>query len=120
MNIVKELRKQKGIVQKQLALDIGVSQPTVSDWEANKKDPSDKQLKKLAEYFGVNELVILGKGVTDLTKENFIPLTTEARILSAGIDKMPAADRQKALSLIRIIFAQYDEYFEEGDEKNET
>lgn len=69
MNIVRELRKKKGIQQKELALIIGVAQPTVSDWEKNKKDPSDERLDKLAEYFGVDKLVILGKGVVDLTAE---------------------------------------------------
>lgn len=62
MNIVKELRKKKGIQQKELAIEIGVSRPTVSEWESNKKDPSGDRLKRLAEYFGVDELVILGKG----------------------------------------------------------
>lgn len=67
MNIVRELRKKKGIQQKELALTLGVSQPTISDWEANKKDPSGDRLKKLADYFGVDELIILGKGVVNLT-----------------------------------------------------
>lgn len=67
MNIVKELRKKKGIQQKELALIIGVAQPTVSEWELNKKDPSGERLKKLADFFGVDELIILGKGVVELT-----------------------------------------------------
>ena len=69
MNIVKELRKKAGIQQKELAISIGVSRPTVSEWESNKKDPSGERLKKLAEYFGVDELVILGKGVAYLSDE---------------------------------------------------
>ena len=69
MNIVKELRKKAGIQQKELAISIGVSRPTVSEWESNKKDPSGERLKKLAEYFGVDELMILGKGVVDLSDD---------------------------------------------------
>jgi transcriptional regulator with XRE-family HTH domain len=61
MNIVKELRKKKGIQQKELAIELGVSNATVSDWERGKKDPSGDRLKKLAEYFAVDELVILGR-----------------------------------------------------------
>ena len=68
MNIVKELRKKAGIQQKELALIIGVSRPTVSEWESNKKDPSGERLKKLAQYFGVDELVILGKNVVTMTE----------------------------------------------------
>ena len=69
MNIIRELRKKKGIQQKELASIIGVAQPTVSDWESGRKDPSGERLKKLAQYFDVDELVVMGKGVVDLSKE---------------------------------------------------
>ena len=67
MNIVKELRRKKGIQQKEFAIDIGVSSPTVSAWETGKSDPSGKHLKKISEYFGVDELTVLGRGVVDLS-----------------------------------------------------
>lgn len=60
MNIVKELRQRKGIQQKELAADIGVSYPTVSEWEHQKKDPSGQRLQRLSDYFGVPVGVILG------------------------------------------------------------
>lgn len=107
MNIVKELRKRAGIQQKELALIVGVAQPTVSEWELNKKDPSGDRLKKLAEYFGVDELVILGTGVLDLTKQHNVPQTEEARIISGAIDKMPKEQREQAESILRAVFKQY-------------
>ena len=116
MNIVKELRKKAGIQQKELALIVGVAQPTVSEWELNKKDPSGERLKKLAEYFGVDELVILGTGVLDLSKKNEIPQTEEARIISGGIDKLPKEQREQALAVMRAVFAQYADYFKERTE----
>lgn len=108
MNIVKELRKRKGIQQKELALIVGVAQPTVSDWESNKKDPSGERLKKLAEYFDVDELVILGKGVADLTIiADDVPKTVEARLLGRGADQMPEEDRKRLLEMVTIVFPQY-------------
>ena len=121
MNIVKELRKKKGIQQKELAISIGVSRPTVSDWEANKKDPSGERLKKLAEFFGVDELVILGKGVvnierpeTEQVRQMILeklganhPLTEEARFVSIAMDKMPQKDREKAVNVLRAMYAEY-------------
>lgn len=59
MNIVKELREKAGMQQKELALVIGVSQPTVSDWEHQKKDPSGDRLKRLCQLFRVSPWVIL-------------------------------------------------------------
>ena len=115
MNIVKELRKSKGVQQKELAISIGVSRPTVSEWESNKKDPSGDRLKKLAEYFGVDELVILGKGVVDLTQKiDEQPQTPEARIVSSGMDKLPQEQREMILNMVRAMFPNN---FAKGDDE---
>ena len=146
MNIVRELRRKKGIQQKELAIAIGVSCPTVSQWETNQKDPTGERLKKLAEFFGVDELVILGKGVVDLNRPRlFVPVdpavsgmtetqqianyllqklqnqpqTPEARILAHGIDQMPKEQREQALNIVRAVFAKYADYFTEGDKQDE-
>ena len=100
MNIVKELRKKKGIQQKQLAFEIGVACPTVSEWETGKKDPSGERLKKLAEYFQVDELEILGTGAMN----HRVKLTEEAEIISGAIDQMPKEERQKILNVFKIMY----------------
>ena len=139
MNIVKELRKKKGVQQKELAVEIGVAQPTISEWETGKKDPSGDRLKKLAEYFGVDELVVLGmnlqlfvpedpkecgKSETDQIIERLLeqlasqPKTAEARIVSGGMDKLPKEQREQALAVVRAMFQQHSEYFEGSDDKS--
>ena len=136
MNIVKELRKKKGIQQKELAIAIGVSRPTVSDWESNKKDPSGDRLKKLADYFGVDELVILGKGVYDLNQPSETDIvrqmileklgtpiqTEEARILAKGVDQLPQEQREMALNVVKAMFVKYSDYFNYFDKgvKNDS
>lgn len=60
MNKIKELCIQKNIEQKELAILVGVSQPTVSDWFNNKKNPRGERLEKLSEILGVSRSVILG------------------------------------------------------------
>ena len=60
MNIVKELIERRGINQKILSYEIGVSQPTVSDWCSGKKRPKGPNVDKLSEYFGVSKGVIMG------------------------------------------------------------
>lgn len=120
MNIVKELRKRKGVQQKELALEIGVAQPTVSEWEANKKDPSGDRLKKLADYFGVDEQTVLGGGeqvdhesdnvsesaqiLQDLIKKLTMPRTIEARIVSFGMDQLPQEEREKILAVLQAMY----------------
>lgn len=117
MNIVKELRKKRNIQQKQLALEIGVSCPTVSEWESGKKDPSGERLKKLADFFGVDELMILGKGVVDLKNTERAPVTIEARIISGGVDQMPPEQREQALNIMRAVFAKYADFERKEDDQ---
>ena len=112
MNIVKELRKKAGIQQKELAISIGVSRPTVSDWESNKKDPSGERLRKLADFFHVDELMILGKGVIDYSTVK--PSTVSARIVS-GIDKMPEDQQERILAGLCNMFPEFFE--EDADDK---
>ena len=55
----------KGLSQKEVALAVGVSRPTVSDWANNKKDPRGENLSKLAKLFDVSwHDIIVPKGET--------------------------------------------------------
>ena len=136
MNNVRELRIRKGMQAKELALEIGVSSAAVSDWEHGRKNPTGDRLRKLAEFFNVDEAYVLGyrpqglfvpedpavcgKSETDqiverlLQKLNEQPKTQEARILASGIDKLPQEQREQALAVVRAMFAQHAEYFEKG------
>ena len=57
MNIgtkIKELRKQRGITQEQLANAIGISFQAVSKWENNLALPDISLAPILASYFGIS------------------------------------------------------------------
>lgn len=147
MNIVRELRIKKGVQQKELALELGISSAAVSNWEKGKSDPSGERLKKLADYFGVDEYVILGKGTfvpdqpgmyvpikpeisgtseTDQIIERLLekldnqPKTAEARILAKGVDRLPQEQREQALTVFRAVFANHADYFEKGTDSDDT
>lgn len=48
MNNIGKARKTAGFSQKEVAITIGVSRPTVSQWESGKKNPTGKNLLELA------------------------------------------------------------------------
>lgn len=114
MNIVKELRQRSGMQQKELAISVGVSGPTVSEWEHGKKDPSGDRLRKLSEIFNVDPGVILGYSPLETKTSNAFdgPKTAESRIISACVDKMSQEDRVRALALLKAVYA---DYFQEGE-----
>ena len=138
MNIVRELRQRKGIQQKELALELGISSAAVSNWEKGKSDPSGERLKKLAEFFGVDEGFILGYGqdnpvlfvpenpntagkseteqiIARLIKQlNLQPKTKEAQTIANGIDKLSQEKREQALALLRVAFPDNADDFQDG------
>ena len=85
MNVVKELRERHGIQQKELAIAIGVKQPTVSEWEHGKKDPSGERLEKLAIYFGVTKSVILGFDPLDSDKSTVIHASSSKEYITIPV-----------------------------------
>lgn len=110
MNIVGELMERAGIEQKELAMAIGVSQPTISDWKRNKKDPKGENLEKVAQFFGVTTQVIKGldpfPGVYNNT-DSESPKTPEARLISAGVDSMSEDQRKRAVEMFNLMFSQF-------------
>ena len=60
MNRLKELRKQKGLTQQELADEISVSKITVLRWENEERQIKLEKAQQLADYFGVNVGYLLG------------------------------------------------------------
>lgn len=55
MNLkLRELRKQSGVTQEQLAFSLGVSSRAVKYWEHGTRTPSVSSLLALAHYFNVS------------------------------------------------------------------
>lgn len=50
---LKELRKAKNISQLKLAMDLHTNQNTISRYETGDREPSIRELIKIADYFGV-------------------------------------------------------------------
>ena len=51
---LKELRKEKGISQLKLAMDLSTNQNTISRYETGEREADYKMLIKLSDYFDVS------------------------------------------------------------------
>ena len=61
MDRLRTCREEKGFSQKQVALEIGVRPPTVSQWESGIKSPSRENIAKLAGLYGVTVDYLMGR-----------------------------------------------------------
>jgi transcriptional regulator with XRE-family HTH domain len=50
---IKDLRREAGWSQRDLAVRIGVSKMSISHWETARNEPSARQVRALAEVFAV-------------------------------------------------------------------
>ena len=92
MNRIRELRKQKGVSQKELSIELSLSQPTVCAWEKGVKEPSNKSASKLADYFGVSMDYLLGRS------DNISPQKEQPIIDKDDELRMRIINRVKVLS----------------------
>lgn len=58
---IKELRKEKGLRQSELATTLHVSQQAVGSWETGRTVPGADTLNVLADYFNVTTDYLLGR-----------------------------------------------------------
>lgn len=56
-----ELRDKMGYTQKEIAITLKVSGPTVSQWESGIKVPKNKNLERLADLYGVSTDYLMGR-----------------------------------------------------------
>ena len=59
-NVLKELREEKGLSQKQLAEKLDISQSAIAKWELSKTEPTAGALLLLSEFFNVTIGQLLG------------------------------------------------------------
>lgn len=60
MNRLKELRKEKGLTQKNLSKEIGIPLRTIQNWENGESNIKPERAEDLADYFDVNVSYLLG------------------------------------------------------------
>lgn len=63
--LIEAMKKQKRMTQTELAIAVGVTQPSISDYESGKKRPTIDTAKKLADALGctVDDLLKDAKAV---------------------------------------------------------
>ncbi|MFC5300155.1 helix-turn-helix transcriptional regulator [Azospira restricta] len=107
---IKQLREESGCSQGELARRVGVTQPTVSDWENNKTEPTVDNLRLLAVEFDVFfEWLATGRGprqfapgVGEPPAEYRVgrPLADDEAQLLAAFRRLPAARREALLEFL--------------------
>ena len=92
---LKDLRKDKGITQEQLAEELGVSGRTISRWETGKNMPDISLLVEIAEFFDVSiPEIIKGERKSENMKE-------EVKEVAETMSDYAKAEKEELVKSIR-------------------
>ena len=101
---LKNLRIENGYTQKEMADNLGTSQPSYQNWEKGTRKPSRTTLQKIANFFNVSTDFLLG--------ETDIPDPDSDIDLDTAIDNSIAYDGTPITDHDREIIKNYlNEYF---------
>ncbi len=95
-NNIKELRVKKDIYQLKLAMDLELSQETISSYERFKIVPSTEVLIKLADYFNTSIDYLLCRTTYDLPIKDLKPrnMTDSQFLLCSKINSLSKKDQE--------------------------
>lgn len=115
---IRELRRERGLNQDQLAELAALNRVTVAKYESGRVEPGAQALARIADALEVSTDVLLGRA-EEPPVQIVKPQTVEAQIISGGIDRLPEEQRKQAIDLMKIVFAQHADYFEKGTDEND-
>lgn len=109
---LKNLRKELGCSQKQIADVLHISQQTYSDYENCKTEPTGETLIEIANYFDVSTDELLGRdrftpeeraaGASATRKDNLTPIEDEMMYAFRQVGKAHGEEAQRALITIAL------------------
>ncbi len=104
-NRLRELRKEKGLTQIELAKILNVSDRSVGFYETGERDPDTETLKKLADYFDVTIDYLLGR--SDIRNQKIADIEKQANhnIDASGL---PDEDIKKVKEYVELLQKKYN------------
>ncbi len=113
---IKDLRKERGETQKELAQALSVTVSTLSHWECDYQEPSFKDLAVLANYFDVSTDYLLG-----ITQDEGAPRLNAPAPAALPLDESELLKNYRALSFAgKARVAAYADLLREQEEENAT
>lgn len=111
---IRELRKSKHLTQEQLGKILNVSKASISGYENETREPDNKSLIKLAEYFNVTLDYLLGTNQTPkwATKKDTIDLkdfleANEGSMTYGGEDLTEEEKQQVRVAMATIFWKRH-------------
>lgn len=105
-NRLRQLRKQRKLTQEEVARKIGVARTTYAMYEQNSREPDNKTIQKLADYFQVSIDYLLGRE-TEGEDRQYGMFLREIKEKYPGVDINDPDIRRKLMMAIDLVLDDY-------------
>ena len=111
---IKTMRRSRKMTQADLANAINQSQSSITMYETGRREPDFETLEALADIFNVPLSSIVADEASDnLYSPIMETMSSQAKIISGGVDRMPPEKRDQALKILQAAFVEYSDFFKE-------
>lgn len=111
---IRTMRRSRKMTQADLANAINQSQSSITMYETGRREPDFETLEALADIFNVPLSSIVADEASDnLYSPVMETMSSQARIISGGVDRMPPEKRDQALKILQAAFVEYSDFFKE-------
>lgn len=114
-NKIKELRNEKNLTQKELAMILHIPIPTLSHWECGYTEPSHKDIIAICNFFNIPADYLLGRTddfgtiISTATKQQSVATTTLSAAAKTQLGEISPIEEQLILDF-RKLPAQTQDY----------
>ena len=111
---IRTMRRSRKMTQADLANAINQSQSSITMYETGRREPDFETLEALADIFNVPLSSIVADEASDNPYSPIMEtMSSQARIISGGVDRMPPEKRDQALKILQAAFVEYSDFFKE-------
>lgn len=117
---IRTMRLSRGMTQADLAKAINQSQSSITMYETGKREPDFETLEALADVFNVPLVSFVdGGGVVSVSHPSEEPKNEDIRLLIRGLNRLSPSQVEQAKNMMRIMFSEYSDLFENRKEDDE-
>ena len=112
---IRELRKERGLNQDQLAELASLNRVTIAKYESGRVEPGAYALSRIADALEVSADVLLGRSDEPVPEPADDPMTPQIRIVSGWMERMPKEDQDRVVQMMELMFKNHPELLERGE-----
>ena len=107
---IRDLRKERGLNQDQLAELANLNRVTIAKYESGRVEPGAQALARIADALEVSTDVLLGRSDEPLQWKE-APKSPEISIVSTAMERMTQEQKDQVISVLRAVFVNNPELF---------